>query len=748
MIHGLTTPTSKPLGISSQTNSPISTPKNSPNKKRLQTKMARASSTPTSANTSASAMTLSLNNLQNDYNNLERSYADLLLRSNSISIDKLQLEKDLQLKAEIIAEQSDKIVSYESIINSMKVEYGKNQELYEKELFYYKELVSDLELKINKLTKELDSIEPQVTQFDDNSAALEDISKKYKDLLRDFKVLQSNFEVEQSSKLVLMDQIEYITHEMDNNQKDKSNSVYDYKNESSNEFIGGDIENKEIHMDTFHTLNALHEQSDSESDSDNEVRGNHGRMLSLADEISSSSPIKDQDKEDKRNKRVTSVLHNPNFKFPPSPDPEDKQKQRQSLPAKLKTSSPHLDLEEFVLSPLKLTANHNGSSSSYFDLANASITKSERRYSNSKPHHSRYNSHDVFPITVEFEQLQSESGLRAASVPEKIHNTATEGRRNRNSAFLAEISIEEGQALNRNSMLTESSSKRSSLLMDQSILTNDMTKQEIMKLKFELQSLKLHNEKLLSYIGFELQKQKKNIKKLSHKQSLNSMRNNMEYSDAKLIEKSRDMLIHKKRVLRSVSINPIVSKRGEGSNNRSSQIISKGLLKKNENGTEGLLGFPYQLFDGEDEYGFLNEPNHGSRLFDNGIKNYYEIDEDIEEHEDGKLRGPKKYKSQIFRQSEAMLSDYDEDDDDLEAEEDDDSWQDVSEAEGTVSHKVPLNSVFNHIKGLFISNNTTNKHKNTNDTVDETLKYKFFTIAVGILIIGIRFSHNQNIHHQ
>ena len=44
------------------------------------------------------------------------------------------------------------------------------------------------------------------------------------------------------------------------------------------------------------------------------------------------------------------------------------------------------------------------------------------------------------------------------------------------------------------------SSKRSSYLN-----SDEKTKQEIMKLKFELRSLKLHNEKLLSFIGFELQ---------------------------------------------------------------------------------------------------------------------------------------------------------------------------------------------------------------------------------------------------
>ncbi|KAM9886599.1 hypothetical protein OXX79_014092, partial [Metschnikowia pulcherrima] len=132
----------------------------------------------------------------------------------------------------------------------------------------------------------------------------------------------------------------------------------------------------------------------------------------------------------------------------------------------------------------------------------------------------------------------------------------------------------------RDSLMTDSS-KRSSFFSELNLSSGDVTKQEITKLKFELQSLRLHNEKLLSYIGFELQKQKKNIKKLSSKQNLRPKPSHpMEYSDAKLIERSKEMLIHKKRVLRSVSINPILSTKYGGKRSGSSfqPLVGLGVL--------------------------------------------------------------------------------------------------------------------------------------------------------------------------
>lgn len=714
----------KPLGNSSQINTAVSTPKRSATGKRdLFTAALPGSS-------------MALSNLQAEYNALERNYADLLLRTNALSVEKHQIERELREKAETIAQQAEKLANYESLLVSLKKEHAKNQELYERELYYYKELVHDVEAKCNKLSAELEQWQQGQhkgnVDYDisaENKAALAEATLKYTQLMRDFKVLQSNFEIEQNSKLVLMDQIEYLTH----NSSPMSNDALRDQVEDD------ELASKDVHIDTYHTLNALHGQSDTD-DSDFEAATASQTITNLADEIISSSPIK-------QDIRVPSLEHNSGFRFPPSPDPVQKQPQRQSLPAKIKTS-PHLDLNEFVLSPLKLTVNHNASNL-YFDLTDASISKPTKRYSTTKPNHSRYNSHDIFPIKVEFEQL--DGALRSTSVPERVHNdrasapeqtqlatpsTATK----RNSAFFVQNILESTLESKRNSTITESSSKRSSLIIDQSMLTNDMTKQEIMKLKFELHSLKLHNEKLLSYIGFELQKQKKNIKRLSHKQSLNDMAKTdpkkMEYSDAKLIEKSREMLINKKRVLRSVSINPILSNKNTG-------LGITGLSNSD---------ITSQLLDGEDEYGFMNYQNgtkYGSRVFDEEMKGFYDIDHDLD---DSVLKLPKKYRLQTFRHKEYMSSDEDEDEGDGSLNEDDSfassEWRQRSEHDGEQGRKPLLKeadnlSIFSSVWQVLAGNKARRGVGVPAPTVDESLKYKFFTIAVGIIIIGVRFSHQQ-----
>lgn len=149
-INGLLVQSPKPLGVSSQSNSPLHTPKSSPRKQHIQ------------LHPSPSKMSSSLANLQSDYTNLERSYADLLLHSKSLNREKVQLENEISIKDELLSEQSEKINKFENLLKTMRDEYEKNQELYEKELFYYKELVSDLEIKINKLSNELHKIEEKI----------------------------------------------------------------------------------------------------------------------------------------------------------------------------------------------------------------------------------------------------------------------------------------------------------------------------------------------------------------------------------------------------------------------------------------------------------------------------------------------------------------------------------------------------------------------------------------------------------
>ena len=75
---------------------------------------------------------------------------------------------------------------------------------------------------------------------------------------------------------------------------------------------------------------------------------------------------------------------------------------------------------DFVLSPFKLTPSqpsYPNDDLSVFPETNNGKTSVIKRYSATKPTHSRYNSHDLVPIKVEFEKL--ESGVRSTSVPEK-----------------------------------------------------------------------------------------------------------------------------------------------------------------------------------------------------------------------------------------------------------------------------------------------------------------------------------------
>ena len=727
--------------------------------------------------------------LTQNYNKLERGYADLLLKYNNLLSEYEQIEQELQSKVQTNREQSGTINKYETLLKHIENDHNKNKELYEQEIFYYKELIDDLQLKINKMTNELTSKRLEDEQFDKIDDELLD---KYNALLKQFKILQSNYELEQNSKLVLIDQIEYLTKQNDLLNPDAENDIHKSNNNSNASNHCHEFDDSVIHVDTYaHTMNNLSDESDV-NNSDLELdEDQDSQILSyLADDMNgqftSSSPIKRDESlkiandfvfpnNSSQKDRIPNLEPDLNFKFPASPDPESKELKRQSLPATLKHNS-HLDLnDDFILSPLKLTANNT----SYFNMDNSINNTTKRRYSNSKPNHSRYNSHDILPIKVEFEPL--ELTLRSTSGPDKYYNSNTnstlsqnnnkfesieelpeliahtDGKSVRNSTF-NKLNGYNNIPSNRSSLNTTGSSK-SSLLIDHNIMTNDMTKQEIMKLKFELHSLKLHNEKLLSYIGFELQKQKKNIKKLSHKQSTTSLRNfnrKIEYSDAKLIEKSRDLLIHKKRVLRSVSVNPILSRKYNYDNNVVG-ILTKSLLPfkiipgHDEDRFEFTSDFINSIDkDDEDDYGFMK---HNDKFNKRVLSNSFEADE-IDDDEIFTPRGNhgvKKYKSQIFRNNDYDSSfntsyyDYDDDNEDHHENytEEDDNWEDIS-GDSTISEEVVNTPIFNQLKYLITGSYSTPKKSHArNDSVDDGLKYKFLSIAIGILIIGLRCT-NQN----
>lgn len=664
---------------------------------------------------------------------MQKQYLELAAKLASVTRDYSHLEDQLAQKSKFIHELSVKVSQSDRIIRSLEDERHKNTDLFEREISFYKESVDELQRRNQRMAHKL-----ELGQIS-SQAISNEVEEKYSKLMKSYKVLQSNLELEQNSRALLIDQIEYLTKERDfllesANTQEVSRSSHSFIN--TNPYTG----------------------QNTDSESDGSVHGT--RLLdSLAEDLENhnletSSPIKsgysDNSLDVSHNFQFPPANLPPTNTYPPTAELSAKSIKRQSLPTNLQPLvTPKDDDDDFVLSPLKL-ANH---SNSYFEgevlptPQSATITK--KRYSNSKPNHSRYNSHDIVPIKVEFELLNHQ--LRSASSPDKdyLRSLRTVDEQNvveddREQAFRKLNGFPDSSA-QRDSLIT-SSSKRSSLITDFNILTNDVTKQEIMKLKFELQSLKLHNEKLLSYIGFELQKQKKNIKKLSSKQNL---RGNIEYSDAKLIEKLKDMLIHKKRVLRSVSINPILSSKYDMS--KRAGIIQPGVGI----GIGGTMGhddeddFVFQShfinsIEDCDDYGFLNhESKYNLRVLSRRNQLYLNEED---------ARVPRKFKSQTFGQAmgveEVSFIDEDEEEDfsmQLEDVEEDD-WDVENSSSGSEVNYSKLNT-FNQMKYLiFGKEHLRKKAKGGDSLVDENLKYKFLTIVIGIVIVGIKFTSHPQQH--
>lgn len=641
-----------------------------------------------------------------EYDELERRFADALLKYEQIKVDNQRLREELQLNQDELDSLKSHLQLVEQSIADIESEKQGIQEASMKNESMYKKVIEALQNKVEDLSLQLSTtISPSVAEPRDRD---NNLVPKYERLLRDYKVLQHQFEVEKSSKLVLMDQIEFLAHKNEELVNQLESPITD------------DLESEGKGIDEY-INHATHTMEDGDGERGAEVSEKYLTNLNLEDQSFpggefSSDSIK-----------VTS-----HFQFPPSPDPQSKEQKRQSLPANLKTQSIP-ESTEFVLSPFKLTPGPSSNlddRDGVFDNRDSSIVK---RYSTTKPTHTRYNSHDILPIKVEFES-ESES-VRFASMPEKVHRQDL-GFDVIEESFdedYARLNHRDGTFFALNGMDSEDtgfdsskrlsydefdlSSKRSSYLN-----ADNKTRQEITKLKFELQSLKLHNEKLLSYIGFELQKQKKNIKKLAKKQSANSMRalnKQMEYSDAKLIEESKNMLINKKRVLRSVSINAVFNKNENFATNPVG-ISSIGAT----NG--GFNTAPEQ-------YAYDNESNEEQSLESNFVND----------------KIVKKFASQIFRPNNLYSVSEDEADSDFE----NDTWELVAENEDENNHEYyatssssseeelnMLHKIRSYVMGTPKDTKSKSKKKRKDDLVDDNLKFKFLTIALGIAIIGLKLT--------
>lgn len=504
---------------------------------------------------------------------LQRQYAELVVKLNGLATDYAHLEAELESRTQSAEALKNTVAALEKALCATEAERAREQDLHMRELACYEQALAEAQRRCQRMTLELEL----------SCLTPSHVEEEYQQLMSRHRALQANMDLEQNTKALLIDQIETLTKERDILLAQLQSQFLERLSDDSQHDYSvrrGDFESRQ-----------------GASDSDGSV---YGTVLSL--DMTTLSPLKDESFDLRR------------FQFPispPLPDPAPKTAKRLLLPARLK--------EEFVLSPLKLAASEE---------------PQKKRYLSLKPHHLRYNSHDVLPVRVEFEP---EVGARCSSWPEQ--ELASVAEDDRDAAYMRLSGLETG------------------------------TKQEIMKLKFELQSLRLHNEKLLSYIGFELQKQKKNIKKLLSKQNLR-----MEYLDAKLIQKLRDVLINKKRVLRLVLINP------------------------------GLA--PLGVRD-EDEFAFESP-------FLSSLK---------------EERLVRKYKLQTFQEEVGMLSLED-------CESVDSDW---GESDESVEPWRP--NYFSQLRHLLLG-----AGRDCEPVVDEKLKYKFFTIVIGIMFIGARLTNNRVQH--
>ncbi|KAI5962058.1 hypothetical protein KGF57_001503 [Candida theae] len=633
-----------------------------------------------------------------EYDELERRYADVVLQYEQLKVESGKLREESQLNRDDIESLQSHLKSVEQDLADMELEKQGMQEASMQNESMYKKVIEALQNKVEDLSSQLSATNRSTATHPHGDHTL---MAKYEKLLRDYKVLQHQFEVEKNSKLVLMDQIEFLAHKneelvsqlespvTDDLASEGDRSIEDYINDASQKLSYEEGED-------VHTTADIGDRSIPNADS-------------------TSDSIK-----------VTS-----HFQFPPSPDPQSKELKRQSLPTNLKTKFTSQSTE-FVLSPFKLTPGPSSSTENkdgMFEDADTSIIK---RYSTSKPTHVRYNSHDILPIKVEFES----DSVRFTSVPEEAHKQHPEIGVIEESSYddFAKLHHRDGTFFALNGIDSEdtgfdsshrmsydefdSSSKRSSY-----INADGKTRQEITKLKFELQSLKLHNEKLLSYIGFELQKQKKNIKKLAKKQSTNSMRSlgkQMEYSDAKLIEESKDVLINKKRVLRSVSINTVFNK----NENFATNPVGINTIGASD---DGLIADPE------------SDPCYNESPEVPGSESNFVNDKIV-----------KKFASQIFERDNNL---YPLSEDEIDSDFENDTWAIVSEganensrelyeSSSSSSSEEELNVLYklrSYVMGT-TPKESKSKKKRKDDLVDANLKFKFLTIALGIAIIGLKLT--------
>ncbi|ODQ79412.1 hypothetical protein BABINDRAFT_161814 [Babjeviella inositovora NRRL Y-12698] len=528
--------------------------------------------------------------LKEDYGKLERLYADQLIKNSRIIQDQEKLEFELLEKDQTLLALASKFSELAKLNKKLSETLAHEKDNMLKEGNRAREVQMMLEAKISSLQRIVKENENIIEQLSgpvpplDQFAAME---KEYTKLQRLHKVSETNYEYEMNAKSILIGQIETLGAE--NARLLRAFSELQEKYEELNEqclhsIVNiDDIEDSDLDGDFRRDFregiqdkvrgnilggldydlpdgssypNVQRRCSDDSLVKDNSFTDSSDsgsetfRFTSLADELSSISrkanvsvETIDEQNEDDLLEALANLgspgLNQNRFMFP-SP------KKSSQSPRILSASTPH----HTKIVPLEIDCNLRSMKLNTSSNASPSKSSPETFFSHQK-RHSRTMSTDIIPIQVEFEP----SPFQRNSSNESVRMSPAMSQRSHASSVASRAALDRLPHSGSHSRVSSHGETNPPL---------DEARQEITKLKFELQSVKLQNEKLMSFIGFELQKMDPGSVTFTDakwaKGTALPRLGQIEYSDAKLIHSSKQVL-RNKRILRSVSVIQNVQRR-------------------------------------------------------------------------------------------------------------------------------------------------------------------------------------------
>ncbi|OWB54697.1 hypothetical protein B5S28_g550 [[Candida] boidinii] len=468
-----------------------------------------------------------------EYNRIERLYTDSLIKSKDLIHENERLENEIINRENIIDLKSHKINELlnenKTIMKDLRIERESN----DKEFKNWNEIKLNYEKKLERFKSLINSTNTDNKNLEilqSNSIELfnEDLARQnesIEQLQKKILILEKENELEINSKMLIIDELEYF--------KDKANTLkLKLENLNSNKFNDDD------------------EDDDNNIINNNHIHSNNNLLFSpINSRFPSGETVVKRSNPGLSASRVSSVT-NPQI-------PQTIEKNTENLIDKTTDEDFNLMAQKSasLADELKSLTMNN--------MTNNDSTNTQN--SNNGKGHARSLSYNVaLEKSTKSKKKQNRLSLqnhRQISV-NSYFNGEGNGNENENALLKTKIEI-------------ESQSQKH--------------KEEMFKLNFQLKSLQLQNEKLHSYIGFLLQKNKSTDdlsifkdKKLDY-----------EYSDAINIENAKQQL---KTVIRSASAYPIRplnnsnqkkknqkhGQRSNNANNKNRRIVSES-YKENQN---------------------------------------------------------------------------------------------------------------------------------------------------------------------